>query len=124
MRNENLRRRTDEKDIGFAHVASDEFPYMRFKEPVRIVAFVVMGAFAVTVIYRESQRTLHWYGFFGGQWYTDFVALDTTPEKLEQDLQEGADILLDQAADVYENDLKEPESATVETDTKEPSQEG
>ncbi len=124
MRNENLRRRTDERDIGFAHIASDAWPYMRFKgfeAGVKVVAFVVIEDFPVIVIFRPIESTVHWYGFYKGQWYTDFITLNTTPEKLEDDLQSAADILLDQAADMLENDLKEPEGATVE-EGKEPSQ--
>lgn len=113
---DNIRRRTDERDIGFAHVAADEWPYMRFKEPVEIRALMVIGEMPVIVL--RMKDVMLWYGFYKSQWYTDFESVEEGA-----DLDAATERLLEKAEELYENDLKEPEGATVETET-EPSQEG
>lgn len=125
---DNLRRRTDEGDIGWGHSATDAWPYLMHKlkegtEPRWLLAFMLIDDMPTIVLGKDADEnggdaTIMWYGFYKGQWYTDFevVPLAEDMEQRELDLQAAVARALVKAEELLENDLHEPKSATVEAE--------
>lgn len=112
---ENLRERPDEKRLGDTVSATDAYPYMRFDASVLILKFIVIEDMPVIVTLRLENKEsnlarMQWYGFYKGQWYTDFTMTYDQPEMLAKDMA----LMLEQAEELLLNDLHEPVAAPVE----------